>query len=155
MENKTIKYLQTNKKAYFNYEIVEDLEAGISLEGTEVKSIRQGKFSYTDSYVKIDKGELILVGFTIQQYDKGSIFNHDPDRPRRLLAHKSEIKRLRRKVEEKGLTIVPTKVYLKGNLVKVQVSLARGKNVHDKKNAIKAKDLDLQARREAKEYRFR
>ena len=155
MEKKAIKVLQTNKKAYFNYEILEDLEAGISLEGTEVKSIRQGKFSFTDSYVKIEKGELILTGFTIQQYDKGSIFNHDPDRPRRILVHKAEIKRLRRKVEEKGLTIVPTKVYLKGNLVKMQVSLARGKNVHDKKNAIKAKDLDLQARREAKEYRFR
>ncbi len=155
MEKNAIKVLQTNKKAYFNYEILEDLEAGISLEGTEVKSIRQGKFSFTDSYVKIEKGELILTGFTIQQYDKGSIFNHDPDRPRRILVHKAEIKRLRRKVEEKGLTIVPTKVYLKGNLVKIQVSLARGKNVHDKKNAIKAKDLDLQARREAKEYRFR
>lgn len=155
MEKNAIKVLQTNKKAYFNYEILEDLEAGISLEGTEVKSIRQGKFSFTDSYVKIEKGELILTGFTIQQYDKGSIFNHDPDRPRRILVHKAEIKRLRRKVEEKGLTIVPTKVYLKGNLVKMQVSLARGKNVHDKKNAIKAKDLDLQARREAKEYRFR
>lgn len=153
MEN-TIKVLSVNKKAYFNYEINDDLEAGISLEGTEVKSIRMGKFSFTDSYIKIVNGELILTGFTIQPYDKGSIFNHDALRDRRLLVHKQEIKRLKRKVEEKGYTLIPTKVYLKGNLVKVQVSLAKGKDLHDKKNAIKERDLDRQAKREAKEYRF-
>lgn len=151
---KEIKVLQVNKKAYFNYEMIEDLEAGISLEGTEVKSLRAGKFSFADSYVKILNNELILTGFTIQAYDKGSIFNHQPDRDRRLLVHRQEIKRLRRKVEEKGLTLVPTRVYLKGNYIKVQVSLARGKAVHDKKEAIKERDLDRQAKREAKEYRF-
>lgn len=153
MDN-TVKVLNSNKKAYFNYQVIDDLEAGISLEGTEVKSIRMGKFSFADSYVKIVNNELILTGFSIQPYDKGSIFNHLPDRDRRLLVHKQEIKRLKRKVEEKGLTLVPTKVYLKGNLVKVQVSLAKGKDVHDKKEAIKTRDLDRQARREAKEYRF-
>lgn len=153
-EQSGVKVLQTNKKAYFNYEIIDDLEAGLSLAGTEVKSLRQGRFSFTDSYVKIDNGEMWLVGFTIQPYDKGSIFNHQPDRNRRLLVHKQEIKRLKRKVEEKGLTLVPTKVYLKGNLVKLQVSLARGKALHDKKDAIKERDLDRQAKREAKEYRF-
>lgn len=153
MEN-SIKVLNTNKKAYFNYEVLDDLEAGISLEGTEVKSIRLGKFSFTDSYVKIVNGELILTGFSIQPYDKGSIFNHQAIHDRRLLVHKQEIKRLKRKVEEKGLTIVPTKVYLKGNLVKVQISLARGKDTRDKKQAIKEHDLDIQAKREAKEYRF-
>ncbi len=149
-----IKVLQTNKKAFFNYEITDDLEAGISLAGTEVKSLRQGKFSFTDSYIKIIDGELILVGFTIQPYDKGSIFNHNPSQNRRLLVHKQEIKRLRRKVEEKGLTLIPTKVYLKGNLIKVTVSLCRGKALHDKKDAIKERDLDRQAKREAKEYKF-
>ena len=156
MENKKqeIKTLQTNKKAYFNYEVLEDLEAGISLAGTEVKSLRAGRFSFTDSYVKIDNGEMLLIGFTIQPYDKGSIFNHIADRNRRLLVHKQEIKRLRRKVEEKGLTLVPTKVYLKGNLVKVQVSLCRGKALHDKKETIKERDLSRQAQREARDYRF-
>ena len=156
MENRKpeVKVLQTNKKAFFNYEVLEDLEAGISLEGTEVKSLRSGRFSFTDSYVKIQDGDLWLIGFTIPPYDKGSIFNHEPDRNRRLLVHKQEIKRLRRKVEEKGLTIVPTKVYLKGNLIKIQVSLCRGKALHDKKEAIKERDLNRQAQREAKDYRF-
>lgn len=153
MDNQ-IKILNTNKKAYFNYQIIDDLEAGISLEGTEVKSIRQGKFSFGDSYIKVINGELILTGFTIQPYDKGSIFNHQADRDRRLLVHKQEIKRLKRKTEEKGLTLVPTKVYFKGNLVKIQVSLAKGKDVHDKREAIKTRDLDRQAKREAKDYRF-
>lgn len=151
---KEIKTLQVNKKAYFNYSVLEDLEAGISLAGTEVKSLRAGKFSFVDSYIKIDNGELWLVGFTIQPYEKGSIFNHQSDRNRRLLVHRQEIKRLKRKVEEKGLTLIPTKVYLKGNLVKVQVSLCRGKALHDKRDAIKERDLDRQSRREAKEYRF-
>ncbi len=156
MENRKqeIKTLQTNRKAYFNYEVLEDLEAGMSLAGTEVKSLRAGKFSFTDSYVRIDDGEMWLIGFTIQPYDKGSIFNHVSDRNRRLLVHKQEIKRLRRKVEEKGLTLVPTKVYLKGNLVKSQVSLCRGKAVHDKKETIKERDLTRQAQREARDYRF-
>ncbi len=155
MEKKNeIKILQTNKKAYFNYEVIEDLEAGMSLEGTEVKSLRAGRFSFTDSYVKISDGEMWLIGFTIQPYDKGSIFNHEPNRDRRLLVHKQEIKRLRRKVEEKGLTLVPTKVYLKGNLMKIQVSLCRGKALHDKKEAIKERDLNRAAQREARDYRF-
>ena len=157
MEHKKseIKTLQTNKKAYFNYEVLEDLEAGIALAGTEVKSIRSGRFSFVDSYVKIENNEMVLIGFTIQPYDKGSIFNHVSDRNRRLLVHKQEIRRLRRKVEEKGLTLVPTKVYLKGNLVKVQVSLCRGKALHDKKEAIKERDLNRQAQREARDFKFR
>ena len=149
-----IKTIQTNKKAYFNYEVLEDLETGMSLAGTEVKSIRAGRFSFTDSYVKIEDGEMWLIGFTIQPYDKGSIFNHVSDRKRRLLVHKQEIKRLKRKVEEKGLTLVPTRVYLKGNLVKMQVSLCRGKALHDKKEAIKERDISRQAQREARDYKF-
>lgn len=149
-----IKTLQVNKKAYFNYEILEDLEAGISLAGTEVKSLRAGRFSFTDSYVRIENGEMLLTGFTIQPYDKGSVFNHVSNRNRRLLVHKQEIKRLRRKVEEKGLTLVPTKVYLKGNLIKIQVSLCRGKALHDKKESIKERDLNRQAQRDARDYKF-
>lgn len=149
-----IKTLQVNKKAYFNYEILEDLEAGISLAGTEVKSLRAGRFSFTDSYVRIENGEMLLVGFTIQPYDKGSVFNHVSNRNRRLLVHKQEIKRLKRKVEEKGLTLVPSKVYLKGNLIKVQVSLCRGKALHDKKESIKERDLNRQAQRDARDYKF-
>ncbi len=148
----TIKVLQINKKAYFNYIVLEDLQSGISLAGTEVKSIRAGKFSFTDSYCRIINGELILIGLHIQPYEKGSIFNHQIDRNRTLLVHKQEIKRFRRKVEEKGLTLVPTKIYLKGNLVKVQISLCRGKDLHDKKEAIKQRDLERQAKRELFSY---
>lgn len=149
-----IKLLQQNKKAYFNYEVVDELEAGISLEGTEVKSLRQGRFSFGDCYGRIINNELWLIGFTIQPYAQGSIFNHVPDRNRRLLVHKQEIKKLRRKVEEKGLTLVPTKVYLKGNLVKVQICLCRGKDARDKKQAIKERDLDRQAKRDVRDYNF-
>lgn len=146
------KLLQTNKKAYFNYEVLETYEAGISLVGTEVKSIRQGKFSFADSYARIENNTCWLIAFTIQPYDKGSIFNHKSDQNRRLLLHKQEVKRLRRKVEEKGLTLVPTKVYLKGNLVKMEIALCKGKDLHDKKDAIKTRDLDRQARREARDF---
>jgi SsrA-binding protein len=150
----TYKLIQKNKKAFFNYEIVESMECGMSLVGTEVKSIREGRFSFTDSYVVIEKGQLILLQFTIQPYKQGSIFNHDPGRKRRLLAHKQEIKRYNRKINEKGLTLVPLKVYLKGNLVKMEVGLARGKALHDKKNAIKERDLHRDAKREVKNLNY-
>ena len=147
-EKNVIKVIQVNKKAYHNYTVIEDLETGISLAGTEVKSIREGKISFSDSYCRIKDGQLMLVGMTIQPYEKGSIFNHQPDRTRTLLAHKQEIKKLRRKVEEKGMTLVPTKIYIKGNFVKIQVSLCRGKDVHDKKEALKQRDLHRQAMRD-------
>jgi SsrA-binding protein len=148
------KLLNKNKKAFFNYEMVETLECGMSLEGTEVKSMREGRFSFTDSYVVIENGQLLLLQFTIQPYKQGSIFNHDPDRKRKLLAHKSEIKRLKRKVDEKGLTLVPTKVYLKNNIIKMEVGLARGKALHDKKNVIKERDLKKDAQRELKRLKY-
>lgn len=146
------KLCQTNRKAYFNYEVVEDLECGISLAGTEVKSVRANRFSFGDSYAKIIDGSLFLIGLTIQPYATSGVFNHQPDRRRRLLVHKQEIKRLRRKVEERGFTLVPTKVYFKGNLIKVQISLCRGKQLHDKKQAIKDRDLLREAQRELKNY---
>lgn len=153
-EEKDSKYktCQVNKKAYFNYEIIEDMECGISLVGTEVKSIRDNRFSFGDSYGKIINGSLFLVGLTIQPYPTSGVFNHQPERNRRLLVHKQEIKRLKRKVEEKGFTLVPTKIYFNGNLIKVQMSLCRGKQLHDKKQAIKDRDLEREAKRELKNY---
>ena len=153
MSDKT-KLIQKNKKAYFNYEILEELECGMSLQGTEVKSIRDGKCSFSDSYVQIKKGELILTGFLIQPYSHGNIFNHEPSRDRKLLAHRMEIKKFQRKVNEKGFTIVPLEIYLKGNLVKIKIALARGKNVRDKKEAIKEKDMKIDARRQLKELNY-
>ena len=148
------KPLQKNKKAYFNYEVLEDLECGIALAGTEVKSLREGRFSFADSYVTVTDRTLTLVGLTIQPYTHGNIHNHDPNRNRRLLAHKSEIKRLKRKVIEKGFTLVPTSIYLRGNLVKVQVSLCRGKQLHDKRAATKERDLNRDMRREVKQLQY-
>lgn len=147
-----MKILQKNKKAYFNYEILENLECGIVLVGTEVKSIKAGKFSFKDSYVKIVKNSLILKEFAIQPYSMAANFNHEIDVPRTLLAHKSEIKRLQRKVKEKGFTLIPTLVYLKKNYIKVQVSVCRGKSNYDKKNVIKERDIKKQSQREMRDY---
>lgn len=150
-EEKNFKLIQKNKKAYFNYEILEELECGIALQGTEVKSVRESKCSFSDSYIVAKNGTLTLVGFLIQPYTHGNIFNHQADRKRQLLAHKMEIKKFTRKVNEKGLTIVPLEIYIKGNLVKMKIALARGKNVHDKKEAIKEKDAKIQQRRELRD----
>ncbi len=152
MAKDTYTLLQKNKKAFFNYEIVEDFECGIALEGTEVKSLRANRFSFGDSYVKIVNGSLILVSLHISAYSHASIQNHVIERDRRLLAHKSEIKRMKRKIDEKGMTLIPTKIYLKGNLVKVQISLCRGKQDHDKRNTIKERDVKRDIRREMKNY---
>jgi len=152
MAKDQIKILQTNKKAYFNYEMVEDFECGIALQGTEVKSIRMSRFSFGDSYVKITAKGLVLVAMHISQYAHGSINNHEPERDRRLLVHRQEIKRMKRKVDEKGMTLVPTQVYLKGNLVKVRISLCRGKQEHDKRNTIKDRDMKRDLRRELKNF---
>ena len=152
MGKESIKILQTNRKAYFNYEVLEDFEAGISLLGTEVKSIRQGRFSFADSYVKITPKGLVLVSFHISTYSHGSIHNHEPERERNLLVHKQEIKRIKRQVDEKGMTLIPTQVYLKGNLIKVRISLCRGKQTHDKRNVIKERDTKRELSRELKNF---
>lgn len=143
-----IKVLQRNKKAFFNYEIVDTIECGLALVGSEVKSMKAGMFSFQDSYVKIENGSLFLVNFTIQPYKESSIFNHKPGRPRRLLCHKQEVKRLRRKVEEKGFSLVITQIYLKKNLIKGSLALVRGKTLVDKKNVIKERDLKREIQRE-------
>ena len=152
MAKDSIQVLQKNKKAYFNYEVVEDFESGIALQGTEVKSIRMNRFSFGDSYVKITAKGLALVGLHISTYSHGSIHNHEPERDRNLLLHRQEIKRIKRKVDEKGMTLVPTLVYLKGNLVKVRISLCRGKQAHDKRNAIRDRDMQRDLRREMKNF---
>lgn len=152
MAKEAIKILQTNRKAYFNYEIIEDFEAGIVLVGTEVKSIRASRFSFADSYVKITAKGLVLVGLHISKYAHASTFNHDPDRDRVLLVHKHEIKRIKRQVDEKGMTLIPTQVYLKRGLVKVRISLCRGKQEHDKRHAIKERDMKRDLRRELKNF---
>ena len=149
------KLIQKNKKAYFNYEIVEELEVGMALQGTEVKSIREGRCSFSDSYIVPHDGQLDLVGFLIQPYSHGNIFNHKPDRKRKLLAHKQEIKKLTRKVNEKGMTVIPLEIYLKDNLVKMKIGLARGKNVRDKREAIKERDMNRDARRQLRELNER
>ena len=143
-----IKILALNKKARFNYDITETLECGIVLHGTEVKSIKMGKFSFSDSYIRIKNGDLELVGFNISLYPMSSLFNHEPDRIRKLLAHKQEIKKLTRKVEEKGFSLTPIKVYLKKGLVKIEIGLGKGKKIYDKRQTIKNRDLQREAERD-------
>jgi SsrA-binding protein len=135
------KILALNKKARFEYEVVETLECGIALSGTEVKSIKIGQFSFADSYAKVENAQLWLVSLHITPYIFGNIHNREPARTRKLLAHKQEIKRLKRKTDEKGLTLVPTKFYLKKGLVKVEIAVCRGKKQADKRQAIKARDV--------------
>ncbi|TFG61593.1 MAG: SsrA-binding protein SmpB [Spirochaetales bacterium] len=148
MEKTPVKVLARNKRAFFEYTIDETLECGIELLGTEVKSIKIGKFSYTDCYAKIKNDELWLIGFHISPYPFGNLFNHDPLRVRKLLVHREEIKRLKRKVDEKGFTLVPVSFYLKKGRVKVELGLCRGKKLHDKRESIKKKDLAREAQRE-------
>lgn len=131
--NDRIKLVANNKKAYHDYFIDDKYEAGIELFGTEVKSIRMGKCSVKEAFVKIDKGQVYIYGMHISPYEKGNIFNKDPLRTRRLLLHKSEIMKLNGKISEKGYTLMPLQVYFKGSLVKVEIGLARGKKLYDKR----------------------
>ena len=146
--NDSIKIICKNRKARFNFEIEDAFEAGISLVGSEVKSLRKGKANLSDSYAKIRNGEIFLVDAHISPYEQGNIFNHDPDRERRLLAHRDEIKRLRRKVDERGYSLVPLKFYLKHGIVKVELGLGKGKKVTDKRQTIKQRDMKRDAERE-------
>ena len=145
-----IKILAVNRKARFNYMVEETLECGIELQGTEVKSLRNGQFSFSDSYAIVKNMELWLVQFHVSPYDHGNIHNHDPDRNRRLLAHKQEIKKLSRKVDEKGFTLVPMKVYLKNSKIKIELGICRGKNVQDKRNTIRDREDKLSIARDFK-----
>ena len=142
------KIVANNKKAFFDYFIEETYEAGVSLAGTEVKSLRMGKGSIKEAFIRIEKGEVYLYGMHISPYEKGNIFNKDPLRVRKLLMHKYEINKLLGKIKEKGYTLVPLNIYFKGSLVKVEVGLARGKKLYDKREAIAKKDQ----RREAEKF---
>lgn len=145
-----IRLIANNKKAYHDYFIEDTYEAGIELFGTEVKSMRMGKCSIKEAFVRIEKGEVFVYGMHVSPYEKGNIFNKDPLRVKKLLMHRFEIRKLESKIAEKGLTIVPLKVYFKGSLVKVEIGLARGKKLYDKRQDIAKKDQRREAQREFK-----
>lgn len=154
MGKESIKLIANNKKARHDYFLEETYEAGISLHGTEVKSLRQGKCSIKEAFIHIEDGEVILYGMNISPYEKGNIFNRDPLRPKKLLMHKYEINKLLGRMKEKGYTIVPVEVYFKGSLVKVKIALAKGKKLYDKRQDIAKKDAKREAEREFKVRNF-
>ena len=148
------KLIANNKKAYHDYFILDKYEAGISLHGTEVKSLRMGKCSIKEAFVRIENGEVYIYGMHISPYEKGNIFNKDPLRVRKLLLHKSEIHKLMGKTKEKGITIMPLRVYFKGSLVKVEIGVAQGKKLYDKRQDIAKKDQKREAQRDFKIRNF-
>ena len=150
MAKTSTKLIANNKKAYHDYFILDTYEAGIALHGTEVKSLRMGKCSVKESFIRVENGEVFIYGMHISPYEKGNIFNKDPLRPRKLLLHKAEINKMLGKTREKGMAIVPLKVYFKGSLVKVEIGLARGKKLYDKRNDIAKKDQQREAQRDFK-----
>jgi len=149
-----MKTVSLNRTASFHYDLLETFEAGIALQGSEVKSIREGRISLKESYAEVKNGEVFLISAHISPYDAANRFNHDPKRDRKLLLHRQEIKRLTGKIKEKGLTLVPTKVLLndKGR-VKVEIALAKGKKTYQKREAIKARDVEREVRAELKRSR--
>ncbi|MBO5154629.1 MAG: SsrA-binding protein SmpB [Eubacterium sp.] len=149
-EASNFRLIANNKKARHDYFLEETFEAGVELHGTEVKSLRQGNCSIKEAFIHIENGEIIIYGMHISPYEKGNIFNKDPMRPKRLLMHKKEIMRLLGKIKEKGYTIVPVQVYFKGSLVKVEIALARGKKLYDKRQDIAKKDARREAERDFK-----
>ena len=150
MAKKEGKLIANNKKAYHDYFILEKYEAGIVLHGTEVKSLRMGQCSIKEAFIRIEKGEVYVYGMHVSPYEKGNIFNKDPLRVKKLLLHRYEIQKLEGKIAQKGYTLVPLKVYFKGSLVKVEVGLARGKKLYDKRQDIAKKDQKREAQREFK-----
>lgn len=152
MEKKS-RDLVTNRKARHDYHILETFEAGISLAGTEVKSLREGKGNLKDSFARVENGELFLYNMHISPYEKGNIYNKDPLRTRKLLMHKRQINRLSGLVSEKGLTLIPLKLYLnQQGLVKVELALAKGKALYDKREAIKQRDANREMEKAFKEF---
>ena len=150
MGKSSVKLVSNNKKAYHDYFIEEKYEAGISLAGTEVKSLRMGKCSLKESFIRVENGELFIYGMHISPYEKGNIFNKDPLRVRKLLLHRHEINRIAGQMTQKGYTIVPLQVYFKGSLVKVEIALARGKKLYDKRQDIAKKDMRREAEKDFK-----
>ncbi len=144
------KLIANNKKAYHEYFLEENYEAGIELHGTEVKSMRMGKCSIKEAFIRIEKGEVWIYQMHVSPYEKGNIFNRDPLRPKKLLLHKAEINKLLNKTKETGYTIVPVEVYLNNGLVKMRIALARGKKLYDKRADIAKKDMKREAARDFK-----
>lgn len=144
------KLVANNKKAYHDYFIEEKYEAGVALHGTEVKSLRMGKCSIKEAFIRIERGEVFVYGMHVSPYEKGNIFNKDPLRVKKLLLHKQEINRMAGKIAEKGYTLVPLQVYLKNGLVKVEIGLAKGKKLYDKRADIAKKDQKREAEKELK-----
>ena len=144
------KLVANNKKAYHDYFIDETYEAGIALHGTEVKSMRMGKCSIKESFIRIENGEVFVYGMHVSPYEKGNIFNKDPLRVKKLLMHKYEINKLTGKIKEKGYTLVPLQVYFKEGRAKVEIGLARGKKLYDKRETIAKKDMKREAEKEFK-----
>ena len=147
------KVIATNRKAFFNYEVLERAEAGVALLGSEVKSIREGGLNFRDSFVEFRGGELYLVGCRIGPYSHGNLQNHAEGRDRKLLLHKREILKIGGRATEKGFTIVPLKAYFKKGRVKVEIGLARGKQAHDKRAALREKDIERETRQAVKDRR--
>lgn len=151
-----MKIVANNKKAFFNYEILETVEAGISLFGSEVKSIREGQISLKESYAEIKGGEVFLLNSHISAYEAANRFNHEPLRKRKLLLHRQEIKRLTGKIKQKGLTLIPTKVLINDRgKVKVELALGKGKRAYQKREAIRERDRDRELRAELKKMKVR
>jgi SsrA-binding protein len=145
-----IKLIANNKKAYYEYFIEDKYEAGITLAGTEVKSLRSGKCSIKESFIKIENSEMFIYGMHISPYEQGNIFNKDPLRVRKLLLHKYQINKIGGQLAQKGYTLVPLQVYFKGRLVKLEIGLARGKKLYDKRQDIANKDMRRETEREFK-----
>jgi len=147
-EDSTERTVVTNRKALHDYFILERFETGIVLKGTEVKSLRQGSANLQDGYAMVRNGEVWLIGLHISPFEKGNINNHDPKRERKLLMHRKEIRKLIGKTSDKGTTLVPLRVYFKSNIVKLELGLARGKQLHDKREAIAKREMERQLRRD-------
>lgn len=150
MSTENVKLIANNKKARFDYFIEDTYEAGIALSGTEVKSLRMGKCSIKESFIRVEKGEVLVYNMHISPYEKGNIFNKDPLRVRKLLLHRFQIRKIEAGLAQKGYTIVPIRVYFKGSLVKVEIGLAKGKKLYDKRQDIAKKDQRREAEKEFK-----
>lgn len=150
MGKESIRQVANNRKAFHDYFIEDQYEAGIALHGTEVKSIRMGRVSVKEAYIRIENGEAFIYGMHISPYEKGNLFNRDPLRVKKLLLNRHELNKIGGKLQEKGYTIVPLAVYLKGNLVKLTIGVARGKKLYDKRESIAKKDMQREAEREFK-----
>ena len=150
LKGMVIKTIANNRKAYHNYYISDSIEAGIALTGSEIKSVRSGRVSLGDAYVRPERGELWLLNAHIARYEASSYLSHEPMRPRKLLLHRKEINSLTSKVAEKGLTLVPTRLYIKDSLAKVEVALAKGKKLHDKRESISRREVERELDRAVK-----